>query len=269
MSKNSHNLSTEENNIDKFDGSFDKEESGCTILVNETINNIKDFSALGIYTYLLCRPKTWKLNVKHLAALFTCSKDTIYKIIDKLIAMNLLSRSEVRDKGRFVRYHYRVHLRPIIIQPALDIQESVDLTCLKSPCPEIPDTVKPDAYKTKKVLNKDLILKPIVDLQSTAYKFDELFMIFYSIYPNKQKPELARKAFYKHKPDQVFVDFIVNDVLLRTKNNWFGRHKSKIPHPSTYLNAREWEGDIYPPEENRPSFTPKYKTFDQITGNDL
>jgi len=52
--------------IDKFDGSFDQEESGCTIFINQTVNTIKDLAAGGLYMYLLCRPKNWKLNIKHL-----------------------------------------------------------------------------------------------------------------------------------------------------------------------------------------------------------
>lgn len=88
--------------------------------------------------------------------------------------------------------------------------------------------------------------KPLVDFKkSTDYKDDKLFMTFYSQYPNKQKPEVARKAFYKHKPDQVFVDFLCNDIRSRMENNWKGRDKDKIPHPSTYLNSKEWEGEIY------------------------
>lgn len=115
--------------------------------------------------------------------------------------------------------------------------------------------------------------EPIVDSEkSTSYKDDKLFMRFYSVYPNKQKPEIARKALYKHKPDDVFVDFIVNDVLARMENNWKGRHKNKIPHPATYLNSSEWEGEIVAPEspnnkiaQYRPKT--KYKTMDEILGN--
>lgn len=88
-----------------------------------------------------------------------------------------------------------------------------------------------------------------------SYKNDELFMFFYSIYPNKQKPEVARKAFYKHKPDKEFVSMLCADVQARVENNWKNRHKSKIPHPSTYLNSREWEGEIVPPDNNIRKFT--------------
>jgi hypothetical protein len=79
---------------------------------------------------------------------------------------------------------------------------------------------------------------------SVDYKDDSLFMAFYSNYPNKQKPRVAYKAFLKLKPDQTLTDKIVSDVSARSANNWKDRPASKIPHPSTYLNAHEWEGDI-------------------------
>lgn len=105
--------------------------------------------------------------------------------------------------------------------------------------------------------------EPIVDFQSTEnYKDDPLFMQFYSVYPLKEKPSIARKAFYKHKPDQDFVSMLVTDVKARVENNWKNRHKSKIPHPSTYLNGKEWEGAIIEPDSNVANFPNKPPRFD-------
>ena len=148
MSDLNNNIN-DESGIDKFDGTFEKEESGCTIFVNETVNSIKKLDVLGLYSYLVCRPPSWKLNVKHLASLFSCNKDKIYQIIDSLILIKLLSRKEIRNKGKFVRFHYRVHLRPTSI---INTDEE---PCLEKPDTVKPDTVFPDTYKTKSVLNKE------------------------------------------------------------------------------------------------------------------
>jgi len=118
--------------------------------------------------------------------------------------------------------------------------------------------------------NKDL--KTLVDSsKSTDYTKDDLFMLFYNSYPNKQKPRDAHKAFKKLKPDMELVSMIVEDLRKRINNNWKGRHKNKIPHPSTYLNSREWEGEIVAPENNMTSHSgkTKYKTMDEILGNSL
>lgn len=125
-----------------------------------------------------------------------------------------------------------------------------------------PQTVTPIPIKLPNKL-QDLI-NPSVDLKSTVndseksaviskpkksktkdYKDDELFMNFYNVYPNKQKPLVAHKAFLKHNFDKAAVEMIVNDIQLRMTGNWQGRDKSKIPFPATYLNGREWEGEIY------------------------
>src|SRR6185503_3711716 len=108
------------------------------------------------------------------------------------------------------------------------------------------------ADHNNKNLNKELnTTKTLVDFdKSTSYKDDVLFMLFYAIYPNKQKPHIAFKAFHKHKPTAKFVTMIVEDVKNRLANNWKNRPKDKIPFPSTYLNGREWEGEIYAPECN-------------------
>ncbi len=127
-------------------------------------------------------------------------------------------------------------------------------------------------YITNNSFSNSSHLKPIVDLKSTVdYKDDELFMRFYEVYPNKEKPHVARKAFYKHKPTEDFVSMLVDDVIRRKENNWKNRPKDKIPHPSTYLNAKEWQGEIVKPEINIPKFTPKtkYKTWDDIKGGNL
>lgn len=114
--------------------------------------------------------------------------------------------------------------------------------------------------------------KPFVDSpKSTGYADDVLFQSFYHLYPNKQKPQQAHKAFLKHKPDKQFVLMLIADIQNRLANNWKGRHKSKIPHPATYLNAKEWEGEIYSPESNITAFPnkPKRYTMDELLGDNL
>lgn len=119
----------------------------------------------------------------------------------------------------------------------------------------------------KKEIKETKPLNPYVDLQSTAYWKSVLFMSWYSLYPNKQKPTVAYKAFLKLKPDEEFVRMIIADVSNRLENNWRGRPKDKIPHPSTYLNQREWEGDLYAPENNITQFPskPKRYTMNELT----
>ena len=158
------------NNIEKFTGTFSKQAGGCSIVINQTINSITNMDALGLYTYLICRPDNWILNPKHLANHFDCGRDKLYKCLDILISKGVLKRTEVRDKGRFCQFHYEVLL-----------QSNIEQFVHEPPLPEKPDTDKPDTenphtYKTKKVLNKEGInnlgkneLKP-VEYQETYFE---------------------------------------------------------------------------------------------------
>lgn len=130
-------------NIEKFEGEFEKEESGCSILINSTVNYIKDLDVLGLYCYLSCRPPKWRIHPKHLIKNFNCGKDKIYRLLGDLVSLGLLVVTEVREKGRFKGTKYKLLTKP-------------SLPCPDSPCPEKPDTENKDAYKTKKEKNKEV-----------------------------------------------------------------------------------------------------------------
>lgn len=149
MTTNEYKENSSEYGIEKYTGSYEQDDLGVTQIPTETILAIRNMTHLALFTFLASRPSDWKLNAKHLAAHFDCNKEKIYNAIDSLIALGFLTRTQLRDQGKFVRYHYRLHLRQKTIQ-------NVQLT----PCPEKPDTVKPDTenpdtYKTKKLKNKE------------------------------------------------------------------------------------------------------------------
>lgn len=124
--------------------------------------------------------------------------------------------------------------------------------------------------KEIRINKKDI--KTLVDsTNTTEYTKDDLFMLFYNSYPNKQKPRCAHRAFRKLKPTKEFVSMLCTDVSARVENNWKGRHKNKIPHPATYLNSREWEGEIVKPENQLTTSQTKtkYKTMEEILGNSV
>lgn len=151
-----------DNNIEKFSGEFEKEELGVSILLNETINMIKDRALLGVYCYLASRPPRWRIKVKQLQDHFECSKDTIYKLLKKLIDLNLLSCKEIKKKGKFIDYRYSLHLKPL--------ENKGFQPCPKKPDTEFPDTEKPDAYKTKKITNKENITTTIKSIVSIYHE---------------------------------------------------------------------------------------------------
>jgi len=133
--------------IEKFSGSFSNQKGGCTIIVNSTINSLTNVYSLAIYSYLICRPDTWELNAKQLAFHFKCGKNTIYKALKTLMDMNLLTREDIREKGKFLKSHYTLYDKPQLdkgISPYHSTRDTVSR-----------DTVLSDAYITKNIQNKD------------------------------------------------------------------------------------------------------------------
>jgi DNA-binding transcriptional regulator GbsR (MarR family) len=135
--------------IDKFEGSMSKEESGCTIVINQTMQSISDPYVLAIYAYLITKPSNWRINITEIRNHFGFCKDKTYSVINKLIDIGLLENEKTRENGKFSRTNYKLLLKPLA---------STELP----PCPVLRDTVlrdtvKQDAYKTKKDLiqNKD------------------------------------------------------------------------------------------------------------------
>jgi hypothetical protein len=267
--------------IEKFEGDFEKETFGVTIIPNKSINEIRNPEALGLYVYLLARPHGWRLNVFQLKEHFQCNKDKIYHLLHYLMNCKFISKKEIRTKGKFIKHSYRVHLgrygehvnvvdcmvdKPID-QPKTQCQTGLS-PLLEKPDLVKPDLVNPDAYKTKNIENKDYNKTPYVDFpksteMSFEYSQDEHFMKFYEIYPNKQKPRVAHRSFYKAAKKMgmdvpAFSQMVTEDVLLRLKNNWSGRAKNKYPFPQKYLNEAEWEGEIYAVERQENKQNEKF-----------
>lgn len=131
--------------IEKYEGSFDQDDLGVTQIPTETILAIKNLTLLAVYTFLASRPPTWRLNAKHLATHFDCNKDKIYKALGLLIEMGFLTRTQIKEKGRFVRCHYRLHLR----------QKVQVLPSLEKPDVVKPETENQDTYKTENKQSKE------------------------------------------------------------------------------------------------------------------
>ena len=178
--------------IEKFIGSFEKEDLGCTIIVNETIRYISDPAVLGVYCYLLTKPITWDINALEIMRHFKMSKDKTYRILNDLMDLFLLSRTEIRMKGRFIKFHYKLHLKPYAPWTAPE-NNRLD----SQPFPEKQDTVNQDAYKTKILEIKDTTTSeftnsPIAATPAIKQKPNcelmELINIYRTVFPDNPQP---------------------------------------------------------------------------------
>lgn len=142
--------------IEKFEGTFEKEKLGVTIIPTEALQGINNPEALGVYVYLLSQPDQWELNVKQLCKHFNYGRDKMYRTLNHLLDHGWLTCVHSREQGKFAKPHYIVHLHQ---QPQNSLKNPSRLdTEGVSPRPEKPDTVKPDTvnqdtYKSYKEEN--------------------------------------------------------------------------------------------------------------------
>lgn len=72
---------------------------------------------------------------------------------------------------------------------------------------------------------------------------DELFDLFWNVYPRKESKPNARKAFDKIKPDRELVETMIQSVQ-RWKMSQQWQDSQFIPYPASWLNQRRWEDEI-------------------------
>jgi len=138
--------------VEKFTGSFEKEDLGCTIMVNETIQSITDPDVLGLYCYLLTKPNTWTIKAQEIMNHFKMGNKRTYSLLRKLMELGLLTRTQYRDQGKYAKFSYKLHLKMYDKNPVNNESgtESEPL-CQKG------HAVFDTAYKTKRDLqNKDI-----------------------------------------------------------------------------------------------------------------
>lgn len=96
------------------------------------------------------------------------------------------------------------------------------------------------SYSNSTSLSLDLDL----DFKEETYNIEELFNDFWENYPRKVSKGQAETTFKKINPNKELVDIMILKVQQLTKTNWAKRDKDKIPHASTWLNAKGWLDEI-------------------------
>jgi hypothetical protein len=99
--------------IEKFKGDFNLVEGGCTILHTQAIQLLSKIDNLSIYTYLCSKPAEWVINSIEVSNHFNIGIKRVYAAFSDLIMIGLLTKVEIKTKGRFVKYEYYLHLSPL------------------------------------------------------------------------------------------------------------------------------------------------------------
>ena len=102
-----------------------------------------------------------------------------------------------------------------------------------------------------------------LDLKEETYTIEELFNDFWENYPRKVSKGQAEITFYKLKPNKELVDTMILKLQKLVKHNWAKRDKDKIPHASTWLNAKGWLDEIEQSAEEK-----KMSALERFMNND-
>ena len=262
------NTNNNDANIEKFSGKMDKEDSGCTISVNETIQSIKDLSVAGLYIYLLSKPPSWNICIKEIRNHFSLSKDKAYRIINTLLEIRLLESIPIREKGRFTQFRYKLYLKPF---PENQELVTHGLNTGLSPVPEkrapaTPEPVNKDAYKTKRntkqrennininareknsdwdnhqatyeIARSDRKKEISVSILESEKSFNE----FWSIYPVKKSHGRAKAAWLSQGCHSFATDILQKLTLQLKKDSQYLDGYS--PNPDKYLMEEKWKDEI-------------------------
>lgn len=112
--------------IEKFSGQFKNHSRGCTVVLTKTVQEIKDFDVLGLYVYLCSKPESWSPNALELMNQTGYGKNKIYRLINALLNLGLMTVRKIRKAGKFVEFEYTVHLfpvSPVLQKPEVDKPE--------------------------------------------------------------------------------------------------------------------------------------------------
>lgn len=245
-----------------------------------TTNNNNTYKAtfFVIPSYIMDLPGLTLAYLKVYETIFQFwnSGKSCYLSDDAITARTGICRSQIYEAFSFFEKHNemvrrRKGGRRFLVQP----ERTLELNCsetIPTSAPAVVDVrssgfiASAPADHNNKNISKEDNNKTLVDSRKSTdddkrYSF---FHAFYKHYPNKQKPAVAYKAFCKHEISDDFVSMLIEDVNKRKETVWKGRHKSKIPHPATYLNSREWEGELY--EAEKESKNESQYTYDIVRG---
>ena len=114
-----------------------------------------------------------------------------------------------------------------------------------STTPETTTPIIPDVGKqeTNAYNNNN---KCLYNNKNTKENIKRKFEKFWEAYPKKKSKGNAEKWFDKNNPSDELVDIMIDKIsLLKNTEQWTKDNGQYIPYPTTWLNAKGWEDEIY------------------------
>lgn len=217
-----------------------------TVISSKVVQNLKNYEALGLYTYLLSLPEDWIFNKNTLAARVKIGRDKLNKLLNILCAHNLIDFAQVRTQnGQFAHTDLNV-------KDGIDFKiNELENEC--TPCTEKPLTANQSlvnrSYKRNNTKdNKNTKLDSATDVaQLPPLSFSD----FWQDYPTKKNKVRAQRI-WKSKNLDLIAQKIIDDVINRKREEAQWQDKQFIPHPATYLHNELWNDEITAQSPEKP-----------------
>ena len=219
---------------------------------------------LGLLIGFTTNGKANRLPNSYFAKCFKRSARTMQDYFNKLEVCGYIKR--------VTKYEQR-YIRVIVKNHDIELFEDPPCELSHPPCEIFHTSIKDNNKDNNK---ENIKIKDLVRSDDRTMKIDDIrllgkgskaakpkpanqhFVAFYNAYPRKESKQSALKAYEKAEkeflaspPNQDagnFLTFILDDLARRSFCNWKGRPKNMIPLPATYLNGKQWEGEIIIPE---------------------
>lgn len=232
-----------------------KNEGNFTVFPNKVLQNINNYGAVGLYTYLSSLPPGWEFYKKQLQEHGGIGRTQLDTLLKVLVQHNLVHCVQKRnEKGHFAHFEMQVNDGDSFVYK--DSEEN------KSECVQpfaengltvnglpVNDTYK--GYKEKEDINtKEISNNYSATDVAQARANDDAFENYWRINPVKKNRIRAKKIWDKKKLYKIET-VICADILNRLTNDPQWQDRQYIPHPSTYLFNELWNDEIV--EHSSPS----------------
>lgn len=222
-----------------------KNSSNFTTFTNDVLQNLRDYTALGLYCYISSLPHGWQFNKKHLAEHGGIGRDKINSVLRKLEDHNLIKTVQIRTSaGRFAHFEIEV-----LDGTSFKNNELKKLsTKSEQPLTELPltanrllvnSTYKENTYKENKEHKKNIYCASNDARVTKQNRFDE----FYKSYPKKRNRLRAYAVWLKLKLDDK-ADEIIAAVENHKINESTWNDVQFIPYPDKFLANERWKDEI-------------------------
>lgn len=203
--------------------------------------------------YTLSYQKECYANNEHFSALLSITKESVSRIISKLIRIGYLN-SEIKYKENTKQVERRI--LKVNWNFVINKNDNTPMqNCNYPPCENDNDLPTKMLKKEYNIENNREINN--IYAQNCAQTKNgvqdetiiERFKRFYNAYPKKKSRGKALSWFKTHKPKSSLVNTMIESLEKQKLTlDWQKQNGRYIPYPATWLNASGWENEISPQE---------------------